>query len=49
MLRAMLLLASTAFVGKGCSHPVLVIHGSTTLFRRIMEPYKAEIEADLKT
>ena len=47
MLRAMLLLASTVFVGQACADPV-VIHGSTTLFRRIMEPYKAEIEADSK-
>ena len=47
MLRAMLLLASTVFVGQACADPV-VIHGSTTLFRRIMEPYKAEIEANSK-
>ena len=47
MLRTMAVLASMAIVGPACADPI-VIHGSTTFFRRVMEPYKAAIEADSK-
>ena len=47
MLRALLVFAATAVASQACAD-TLIIQGSTTFFRRIMEPYKAEIEADSK-
>ena len=47
MLRALLVVASTAVVTQACAE-TLIIQGSTTFARRIFEPHKAAIEADTK-
>jgi len=47
ILSALLVFASSAIVPQAYADPV-VIHGSTTFFRRVMEPAKAAIEADSK-
>ncbi len=47
MLRALVVVASTAVVTQACAE-TLIIQGSTTFARRIFEPYKAAIEAEAK-
>ena len=47
LLGALLVVASTAVVTQACAE-TLIIQGSTTFARRIMEPHKAAIEANSK-
>ena len=47
MLGALLVVVSTAVVTQACAE-TLIIQGSTTFARRVMEPHKGVIEADAK-